>query len=114
MALGVATLGSVVAGVYRGMDIPAGTSDVVADQARETLSSAHQAAAALPAGHAGELLSAAQSAFTDGLAVAAGLGSALLLASAAAVWVLLGPRPPHPPRPATHPRDLCISAKTHH
>jgi len=112
MALGVATLGSVVAGVYRGMDIPAGTSDVVAAQARETLSSAHQAAAALPAGPARDLLSAAQSAFTDGLAVAAGLGSALLLASAAAVWVLLGPRPVQPQRPATHPRDLCNSAKT--
>ena len=114
MALGVATLGSIVASVYRGMDVPPGTSDVVATQARETLSSAHQAAAALPAGPGRELLSAAQSAFTDGLAVAAGLGSALLLASAAAVWVLLGPRPAHPPRPATHPRDLCSSGTTNH
>lgn len=114
MALGVATLGSVVASVYRGMDVPPGTSDLVAAQATDTLSGAHQAAAALPAGQARELLSAAQSAFTDGLAVAAGVGSALLLASAAAVWVLLGPRPPHAPPPAIPPRDLCCSGnKTH-
>lgn len=98
MALGVATLGSVVTSVYRDLDVPPGTADTVAAQARETLTGAHQAAAALPAGHARELLVAAQGAFTNGLAVAAGLGSALLLVSAAAVWVLLGS--------AIHPPDL--------
>lgn len=106
VALGVATLGSVVAGVYRGMAVPPGTSDAVAAQVRETLTGAHQAAAALPPGEARALLSAAQAAFTDGLAVAAGLGSALLLASATAVWVLLKPPRrlsschPHEPNPA--------------
>ncbi len=94
MALGVATLGSVVAGVYRGMAVPPGAADAVAEQAMDTLTGAHQAAAALPPGEARALLSAAQAAFTDGLAVAAGLGSALLLAAAAAVWVLLKPTLP--------------------
>ena len=37
-------------------------------------------------------LTAAQSAFTEGLAIAAGVGSALLLASAATVWLLLKAR----------------------
>ena len=94
MALGVAALGSVVAGVYRGIDVPPETSDAVAELARETLSGAHQAAATLPPGDARELLSAARSAFTDGLAVAAGVGSVLLMASAVAVWVLLNRHPP--------------------
>jgi hypothetical protein len=43
-----------------------------------------------------DLLTAARSAFTEGLAIAAGVGSALLLASAAAVWLLLKPRPVPP------------------
>jgi DHA2 family multidrug resistance protein-like MFS transporter len=99
MALGVAALGSVVAGVYRGMEIPSGTSDAVAELARETLSGAHQAAATLPSRDGQELLIAAQSAFTGGLAVAAGVGSVLLLASAVSVWVLLRP-------PSTRPIPL--------
>jgi DHA2 family multidrug resistance protein-like MFS transporter len=37
------------------------------------------------------LVTAAKAAFTDGLAIAAGVGSALLLASAVAVWMLLKP-----------------------
>lgn len=39
------------------------------------------------------LLTASQSGFTDGFAAAAGIGSALLLTSAAAVWILLKPLP---------------------
>jgi hypothetical protein len=35
------------------------------------------------------MLTAAKDAFTSGLAIAAGVGSASLLASAAAVWLLL-------------------------
>ncbi len=91
MALGVAVLGSAVAGVYRGMEVPPGTADAVAAQATDTLIGAHQATSALPAAQARELLAAAQNAFTDGLAVAAGLGSALLLVAAIGVWVLLKP-----------------------
>lgn len=107
MALGVAMLGSVVASVYRGMEVPPGIPDAVAEQAADTLSGAHQAASVLPVGQAGALLGAAQSAFTDGLAVAAGLGSALLLASAASVWVLVKPQSSSPVRlgpPSTTPR----------
>ena len=61
--------------------------------AKETLGAAHEAAGTLPADKAHDLLMAAHSAFTEGLAIAAGVGSALVLASAAAVWLLLKPRP---------------------
>jgi MFS transporter, DHA2 family, multidrug resistance protein len=89
MALGIAVLGSIVAYVYRRLVIPSGVGDAAAAQAKETLGGAHQAAATLRADEAHDLLAVAASAFTDGLAVAAGVGSALLLVSAAAVWVLL-------------------------
>ncbi|MCV7177390.1 MFS transporter [Mycolicibacterium sphagni] len=45
------------------------------------------------AAYAGPSFAAAPHAFTDGLAVAAGIGSALLLVSALAVWILLKPPP---------------------
>ena len=93
MALGIALLGTIVASVYRQLEIPPGTLDAVASHARETLGAAHVAAGTLPAEEAHALLTAAQGAFTEGLAIAAGVGSALLLASAAAVWLLLKPRP---------------------
>jgi DHA2 family multidrug resistance protein-like MFS transporter len=93
MALGIAMLGSIVAGVYRGLAIPPGTLDAVASHAKETLGAAREAAGTLPADKAHGLLTAAQSAFTEGLAIAAGVGSALVLASAVAVWLLLKPRP---------------------
>lgn len=93
MALGIAMLGSIIAGVYRGLAIPPGMLDVVAAHAKESLGAAHKVAETLPAGTAHDLLAAAQAAFTQGLAIAAGVGSALLLASAGAVWLLLKPRP---------------------
>ena len=78
MALGIAMLGSIVANVYRGLAIPPGPPDAVASHARESLGAAHAAAQTLPADAAHELLTSAQSAFTEGLAIAAGVGSALL------------------------------------
>lgn len=93
MALGIAILGSIVTGVYRGPAIPSGTPDEMASHARDSLAAAIAAAGKLPADKAQGLLTAAKSAFTDGLAIAAGAGSALLLASAVAVWLLLKPRP---------------------
>jgi DHA2 family multidrug resistance protein-like MFS transporter len=93
MALGIATLGSIVAAVYRGLTIPPGIHGGVIEQAKQTLGGANQVAATLPADQADQLLTAARAAFTDGLVVAAGFGSALLLASVGVVWVLLAPTP---------------------
>ncbi|WP_396925826.1 MFS transporter [Mycolicibacterium sp.] len=47
--------------------------------------------AAVSREHGHALLTASKDSFADGLAVAAGIGSVLLLASAAAVWILLKP-----------------------
>ena len=89
MALGIAILGSIIAAVYRDLTIPPGIGDDMASHVQETLGAAHEAAGELPATTAQALLAGAQSAFTDGLAIAAGVGSVLLLAAAAAVWILL-------------------------
>jgi DHA2 family multidrug resistance protein-like MFS transporter len=97
MALGIAILGSIIAAVYRGLAIPPGTPDAVASHARESLTAAVDASGRLPADNAHFLLTAAKDAFTEGLAIAAGVGSALLLVSAVAVWLLLKPRPVPPP-----------------
>lgn len=94
MALGIALLGSIVAVVYRELTVPPGVHDDVAMYARETLGAAYDAAAALPAENGHALLSAARTAFTDGLAAAAGVGSVLLLTAAITVWLLLKPQQP--------------------
>jgi DHA2 family multidrug resistance protein-like MFS transporter len=96
-ALGIATLGSIITAVYRGLAIPPGTPDAVASHARDSLAAATVAATSLPADKAHGLLTGAKTACTDGLAITAGVGSALLLASALAVWLLLKPRPTGPP-----------------
>jgi MFS transporter, DHA2 family, multidrug resistance protein len=90
-ALGIATLGSIVAGVYHALVIPPGTSDAVAAHAQDSLPSAIEAAKQLPAEQALAVVTAAKNAFSSGLATAAGVGSVMLLASAAAIWLLLGP-----------------------
>ncbi|WP_329389778.1 MFS transporter [Streptomyces sp. NBC_01716] len=88
-ALGIALLGSIVTGVYRGFptprDVPAGT----ADAAHESLGGAVEAAGTVPAHQAAELLAAARDAFVDGLSIAAGAGAAVLLAASVAAWFLL-------------------------
>lgn len=91
-ALGIATLGSIVGSIYRSHAIPVGTPSAVASEAKESLPAALEAAERLPHEQALALVESAKSAFTDGLATAAGVGSALLLASAVAVWLLLKPR----------------------
>ena len=48
-----------------------------------------EASQSLPAPQAHALVSAAQHAFVDGLAAAAGVGAAVLLATAVAAWFLL-------------------------
>ncbi|MEU6917045.1 MFS transporter [Streptomyces olindensis] len=84
-ALGIAVLGSIVTGVYRDFTGPAGTPDA----AHESLGGAVEAAAGMPAHTAATMLDAARTAFVDGLALAAGVGAAVLLAAAVAAWFLL-------------------------
>jgi DHA2 family multidrug resistance protein-like MFS transporter len=84
-ALGIALLGSIVTGVYRGFTGPAGTPAA----AHESLGGAVQAASGLPAHTAGALLDAARQSFVDGLTLASGVGAAVLLAAAGAAWFLL-------------------------
>ncbi|MFM9449021.1 MFS transporter [Streptomyces acidiscabies] len=84
-ALGIAALGSIVTGVYRGFEAPTGTPAA----AHESLGGATEAAATLPEHTAEALLTSAREAFMDGLALASGVGAAVLLAASAAAWFLL-------------------------
>ncbi|MFJ1810431.1 MULTISPECIES: MFS transporter [unclassified Streptomyces] len=84
-ALGIAVLGSIVTGVYRGFAAPAGTPE----GAHESLGGAVEAAGHLPTSTAEQMLSSAREAFVDGLTVASGVGAAVLLATAAAAWFML-------------------------
>ncbi|MEU3789875.1 MFS transporter [Streptomyces fructofermentans] len=86
-ALGIALLGSIVTGVYRGFTVPAGTPPEVAAAAHESLGGAVEASAGLP--NARELVDAAGTAFVEGISRAAGIGAAVLLAASAAAWILL-------------------------
>ncbi|MGW8599800.1 MFS transporter [Streptomyces sp. NPDC055893] len=88
-ALGIAVLGSIVTGVYRGFATPAGVPSDVASAAHESLGGAVEASGALAPDTATALVSAAQEAFVDGLRIAAGVGAAVLLATAVAAWFLL-------------------------
>ncbi|WP_128378340.1 MFS transporter [Streptomyces cavernae] len=84
-ALGIALLGSVMTGVYRGFEAPAGTPAA----AHESLGGAVEAADGLPAPAAEALLESAREAFVDGLRLATGAGAAVLLLAAVAAWYLL-------------------------
>jgi DHA2 family multidrug resistance protein-like MFS transporter len=97
IALGVATLGTLVAAVYR-LDLPgrlpAGTSTESASLAQEGVTAA-PAAADLTPDLAAQILAAAQSAFTDAYNVVGLLGGLALLATAVvARRVLTGPAIP--------------------
>jgi DHA2 family multidrug resistance protein-like MFS transporter len=84
-ALGIAVLGAVGTAVYRGqMDdaLPAGVPPESADAARDTLGAAVSAAGDLPTRLGGDLVDAAQEAFTQALQVAAALSAALALGAA--------------------------------
>ncbi|MFF5425011.1 MULTISPECIES: MFS transporter [unclassified Streptomyces] len=88
-ALGIAVLGSIVTGVYRDFVTPAGVPAQTAAAAHESLGGAVEASAGLAPGTANALVGAAQEAFVDGLRIAAGVGAAVLLATAVAAWFLL-------------------------
>ncbi|BBZ62915.1 MFS transporter [Mycolicibacterium monacense] len=94
MALGIAVVGSILTGVYRTLVVPPGLSPAAATQARDSLAAATDVAAGLPPAQAGALLDAARESFSSGLAVASGVGAALMLTSAVTVWVLLRERLP--------------------
>jgi MFS transporter, DHA2 family, multidrug resistance protein len=59
-ALGIATLGSIITAVYRGLPIPAHTPDAIASHARDSLAAATVAARNLPADTAHDLLTGAR------------------------------------------------------
>ncbi|MHC3471967.1 MFS transporter [Streptomyces sp. 7R007] len=84
-ALGIALLGTIVTGVYRGFAAPAGTPR----GAHESLGAAVETAAGMPTATGRQLLSSAREAFVDGLAIASGVGAGVLLATAAAAWFML-------------------------
>ncbi|MEN8652904.1 MFS transporter [Streptomyces sp. 21So2-11] len=88
-ALGIALLGSIVTGIYRGFTVPPGVPREVADAAHESLGGAVQSAKELSPEVSAQLLASAQSAFTDGFQTAAAVGSALLFATAVAAWFML-------------------------
>ncbi|MEU2056513.1 MFS transporter [Streptomyces bungoensis] len=84
-ALGIALLGSIVTGVYRGFTGPAGTPS----EAHESLGAAVEASRSMPPRAAGPMLDAARDSFVQGLHLASGAGAAVLLATALAAWFLL-------------------------
>ncbi|MGW6567599.1 MFS transporter [Streptomyces sp. NPDC054975] len=88
-ALGIALLGSIVTGVYQGFVTPAGVTPDAAAAAHESLGGAVEASAGLAPDSANALVATAQEAFVDGLNIAAGVGAAVLLATAVAAWFLL-------------------------
>jgi DHA2 family multidrug resistance protein-like MFS transporter len=84
-ALGIALLGSIVTGAYRGFTGPAGTPAA----AHESLGAAVEASRSMPPHTAETLLEAARTSFVHGLQLASGAGAAVLLATALAAWFLL-------------------------
>ncbi|WP_327067632.1 MFS transporter [Kitasatospora sp. NBC_01302] len=81
-SLGIALLGAAGAAVYKSQltdRLPAGLPDAAARAAHDSLGGAVTVAADLPAHSAHELLTACQSAFTDGLHLAAWIGLGCLL-----------------------------------
>ncbi|MGA5168019.1 MULTISPECIES: MFS transporter [Streptomyces] len=88
-ALGIALLGSIVTGVYSDFVSPPGVPADTSAAAHDSLGGAVEVSAGLPDETATALVTAAQDAFVEGLRIAAGVGAAVLLATAAAAWYLL-------------------------
>ncbi|KAA2262568.1 MFS transporter [Solihabitans fulvus] len=94
-ALGIALLGSIITGYYRGaVTLPAGVPEDVASAARDSLGGAVTSAGGLPAEVTEAVLSAARDTFVDGMRLGSAVGAVLLLAAAGTAWVLLR-RPGH-------------------
>ncbi|MGH3261936.1 MAG: MFS transporter [Trebonia sp.] len=88
-ALGIAVLGLVVTGTYRGFTAPPDVPASIARAAHESLGGAVQAAASLPPGQAASILAAARNSFTDGFQTAAGISALVFFAAALTAWFLL-------------------------
>lgn len=89
-ALGIALLGSVITGVYREhLTVPSGVDGGAAHAANDSFAGAVDAAGTLPDPLGTALAASAQDAFLDGLRIAAGVGSAVLVAAAVAAWFML-------------------------
>ncbi|MGW7415244.1 MFS transporter [Streptomyces sp. NPDC054863] len=88
-ALGIALLGSIVTGIYRGFPVPAGVPADVAAAAHDSLGGAVESAAELPKEQAFALLESARDSFTEGFQTAALAGALVLFATAAAAWIML-------------------------
>ncbi|MEY9965548.1 EmrB/QacA subfamily drug resistance transporter [Streptacidiphilus sp. MAP12-16] len=82
--LGIAVLGSVLAGSYRsGLHLPAGLSPAAVAAAHQTVGGAMATGAALPAPQGPALVNTAQQAFVHGIHTTTLIGAALLAAGAA-------------------------------
>ena len=90
--LGIAVLGSVLAGGYRGsLHLPGGLPADVAAAAHQNVGGATTAGRALPAPQGPELLHTAQQAFVHGLHLSTGIGAGILAFGAvAALFALRG------------------------
>ncbi|WP_327322355.1 MFS transporter [Streptomyces sp. NBC_01210] len=88
-ALGIALLGSIVTGIYRGFTAPPGVPAESAASAHDSLGGAVESAKDLPQDQGAAMLSAAQDAFTDGFQSAGAIGAAVLFATAVAAWFML-------------------------
>lgn len=87
-AMGIAVMGSVIAGVYRARTdgtAPAGVPDSAVVAFEDNLSAAVSAARELPGPQATALLEASRDAFTHGFQVAAGVSAILVLGMAVVV-----------------------------
>ncbi|MGW9367985.1 MFS transporter, partial [Streptomyces albidoflavus] len=109
MALGVATLGSLGAAVYRaGVELPPG----VGDGAGDTLAGALDAAKSLPAEVASALADSGRAAFTDGMNAVGAVGTLLALGSAVMVaMVIKSPPTGAGEEPATGDEPLVKAAE---
>jgi MFS transporter, DHA2 family, multidrug resistance protein len=105
-ALGIAVLGVIGTGIYRGQlagALPSGIPPASAAAARDTLGGAVAVARDLP-GRTGEVLvRAARQAFTDGLHVAFAVSAAAMLAAAVLAAIQLRPLRPAAELDATEP-----------
>ncbi|CAM5573668.1 MFS transporter [Streptomyces spiroverticillatus] len=88
-ALGIALLGSIVTGIYRGFPVPDGVPADVSAAAHDSLGGAVESAGVLPQDQATALLVSARDSFTDGFQTAALVGALVLFATACAAWFML-------------------------